>query len=88
MKWSARSKQPSAALSAHPLGGALDQLAAFKQEQWDAVEITIGRHSVLTFDIVTPRESVMCLVWAAEDGRLFQTSASDSYSAPLAEEQS
>jgi hypothetical protein len=63
----------------------LEPLAAFKQVQWDAVETTIGRHSVLMFDMVTPRESAKCLVWAAPGGRLFQASAWNSYSQPLAE---
>jgi hypothetical protein len=54
----------------------VEPLAAFKQEQWDAIEITIGRHKVLTYDVVTPRQLVQCVVWSAKDGRLFQTSAS------------
>lgn len=60
-------------------------LDTFKQEQWDAVETAIGRHSVLMFDIETARETVTCLVWGSKDGRLFQAMASNSYSSSLAE---
>ena len=67
------------------MGADLEPLAAFRSVQWDAVEAVIGRHSVLTYEVETPRESVRCLVWGTEDGRLFQTSASNSYVEPLAE---
>lgn len=63
----------------------MELLEVFKQEQWDAVEITIGRHNVLAFDVETPREAVKCLVWFSGEGRLFQTSASNSYSEVIAE---
>ena len=63
----------------------MDPLEAFKVEQWDCVELTIGRHKVLAFDMETPRESVKRLVWSAGDGRLFLTSASSSYSEVIAE---
>ena len=63
----------------------MEPLAAFRSEQWDAVEAVIGHRRVLTFDIKTPREWKKCIVWGTEDGRLFQTSASNSFSEPIAE---
>lgn len=63
----------------------MEPLEAFKREQWDSVEVNVGQHKVLSFDVVTPKESVRCLVWSSEDRRLFQASASNSYSENIAE---
>lgn len=60
-------------------------LEAFKLEQWDAKEEFIGQHAVLTFNVVTPREAVKCVVWAPDEKHIFHMSASNSFNHELAE---
>ncbi len=63
----------------------MDAMAVFKAEQWDAREIAIGACTGLEYDVVTPSESVKCLVWPGEGGCLYHLSASNSYSERIAE---
>jgi len=62
----------------------MDLLKVFRREQWDACEVPVGRHTVLTYDLVTPRETVKAVVWAGGP-RLFHMSARNSYSDQVAE---
>jgi hypothetical protein len=56
----------------------MDLLNIFRREQWDAHEVSIGHHTALTYDLVTPRETVKAIVWAGGPS-LFHMSASNSY---------
>jgi hypothetical protein len=62
----------------------MDLLKVFRLEQWDAQEVSIGRHTVLSYDLVTPKATVKAVVWAAGP-RLFHMSASNSYCERVAE---
>lgn len=63
----------------------MNHLDAFKAEQWDAEECALAGEKALRYEIVTPRESVKCIVWEGTDGRLFHLSASNSYDERVAE---
>lgn len=65
-------------------GAILNLLEAFKAEQWDAQEVVIGDQGALEYEIVTPRETIKCMVMPGEGGRLYHFSASNSYSEQIA----
>ena len=61
----------------------MSSLSEFKECQWDAEEIVLGRHEALTFSFVMPAFTQKMVVTEFANGKLLQASAKSGYSDEL-----